>query len=74
MPDASGPPVGRGIWNGTTVELPLGRIDPNVALRDVFTGAELRAEQADGRWALPAAALFERLPVSLLVPSTPCSI
>jgi (1->4)-alpha-D-glucan 1-alpha-D-glucosylmutase len=73
MPDASGPPVGRGIWNGTRVELPLGRVDPSAALRDVFTGAELQAEQIDGRWTLPAAALFERLPVSLLVPSTPCS-
>ena len=73
MPDASGPPIGRAIWNGTRVELPLGRVDPNAALRDVFTGAELRAEQIDGRWTLPAAALFERLPVSLLVPSTPCS-
>jgi (1->4)-alpha-D-glucan 1-alpha-D-glucosylmutase len=73
MPDASGPPVGRGIWNGTRVELPSGRVDPKAALRDVFTGAELHAEQVDGRWTLPAAALFERLPVSLLVPSTPCS-
>jgi (1->4)-alpha-D-glucan 1-alpha-D-glucosylmutase len=73
MPDASGPPVGRGIWNGTRVELPPGRVDPSAALRDVFTGAELHAEQIDGRWTLPAAALFDRLPVSLLVPSTPCS-
>jgi hypothetical protein len=32
-----------------------------------------QAELIDGRWMMPAAALFERLPVSLLVPATLCS-
>ena len=76
MPDASGPPLGRAIWNDTRVELPPAVIDPNAAtcvLRDVFCGAALQAERIDGVWTLPAAALFERLPVSLLVPATPCS-
>jgi (1->4)-alpha-D-glucan 1-alpha-D-glucosylmutase len=76
MPDASGPPLGRPVWSDTRVELPPEVIDPNAAtcvLRDVFCGASLQAERIDGVWTLPAAALFERLPVSLLVPSTPCS-
>jgi hypothetical protein len=68
--------LGRGIWNDTRVELPFddgGFEAPPRALRDVFTGAQLHAERIGGRWAIPAAVLFDRLPVSLLVPPTPCS-
>jgi (1->4)-alpha-D-glucan 1-alpha-D-glucosylmutase len=76
MPDASGPPLGRNVWNDTRVELPSAHFDPQTpacTLRDVFCGASLEAERVDGRWTLPAAALFERLPVALLVRSAPCS-
>jgi len=74
IPDAAAPPLGRGVWNDTRIELPPALDRPGPApLRDVFTGAEVYAEQIDGRWTIPAAALFDRLPVSLLVPSTPCS-
>ena len=76
MPDASGPPLGRGIWKDTRVDLPVGRVEPkaaSLALRNVFTGTVHRAEEIGGRWTIPAAALFERCPVALLVPSTPCS-
>ncbi len=71
MPDTSGPPLGRGIWNDTRVELPPGHFDPHAVacvLRDVFCCASVQAQRIDGLWTLPAAALFERLPVSLLVP------
>jgi (1->4)-alpha-D-glucan 1-alpha-D-glucosylmutase len=76
MPDASGPPLGRGIWKDTRVELPASCVDLLAAprsVRDVLTGSVIQAEWVDGRWTMPAAALFERLPVSLLVPATPCS-
>jgi (1->4)-alpha-D-glucan 1-alpha-D-glucosylmutase len=76
MPDASGPPLGRAIWKDTRIELPAGCVDvkaPAPAVRDVFTGTVHQAEQIDGRWTISAAAVFERLPVSLLVRSTPCS-
>jgi hypothetical protein len=72
MPDASGPPLGRGVWNDTRVELPPSLVGPHGAplvLRDVFTGAQLQAESIEGRWTIPAAALFEQFPVSLLVPT-----
>ena len=68
MPDASGPPLGRGIWKDTRVELPAGCADLLAAppsVRDVLTGTVHQAELIDGRWTMPAAALFERLPVSL---------
>jgi maltooligosyltrehalose synthase len=76
MPDASGPPLGRGTWKDTRVELPASCVDLLVAppaVRDLLTGTLHQAELIDGRWTMPAAALFERLPVSLLVPATPCS-
>jgi (1->4)-alpha-D-glucan 1-alpha-D-glucosylmutase len=71
MPDASGPPLGRGVWSDTRIELPPSLVRPHGAplvLRDVFTGAQLQAESIEGRWTIPAAALFEQFPVSLLVP------
>jgi maltooligosyltrehalose synthase len=56
-------------WSDTRVELPdriAGR-----QFRDAFTGATIDVEEADGRRTLPAATLFERFPIALLVP---CSI
>jgi len=76
IPDASGPPLGRSVWKDTRVELPASCVDllaAPLSVRDVLTGSVHQAEWIDGRWTLPAAALFERLPVSLLVPATPCS-
>jgi len=76
MPDASGPPLGRGIWKDTRVELPASCVELQAAppsVRDVLTGTVHQAERIDGRWTIHAAAVFERLPVSLLVPATPCS-
>jgi (1->4)-alpha-D-glucan 1-alpha-D-glucosylmutase len=63
------PPLGRVTWSDTRVELPdriAGR-----QFRDAFTGATIDVEEADGRRTLPAATLFERFPIALLVP---CSI
>ena len=59
-PDASGPPIGSGVWGDTRIELPLNWSGP---LRDVFTGAPV---EADGR-SLSAGAIFDRLPLALLV-------
>jgi (1->4)-alpha-D-glucan 1-alpha-D-glucosylmutase len=76
MPDSLGPPLGRAVWKDTRVELPAGCADLKAAppaVRDVFTGSVHQAELIDGRWTIPAAAVFERLPVSLLVRSAPCS-
>jgi len=76
LPDASGPPLGRGIWKDTKIELPAACVELQAAplsVRDVLTGTVHQAECIDGRWTIPAAAVFERLPVSLLVPATPCS-
>jgi hypothetical protein len=38
-------------------------------VRDVFTGATLRPERRETGYALPAAAIFDRFPVALLVPA-----
>jgi len=76
LPDAVGPPLGRGIWKDTRVALPASCVDllaAPPAVRDVLTGTVHQAELVDGRWMMAAAALFERLPVSLLVPATLCS-
>jgi (1->4)-alpha-D-glucan 1-alpha-D-glucosylmutase len=75
-PDASAPPLGRGVWDDTWVELPAAWWDPDTrapALRDVFTDAPVQAERIGDRWTMPAATLFDRFPVSLLAPSTTCS-
>jgi maltooligosyltrehalose synthase len=73
-------PLGRSAWTDTTLEIPNAdlhhegptpdghRIDmPWRRFRDVFSGATLEAECHDNRWLLPAATVFERFPIALLV-------
>ncbi len=66
VPDTAGPPLGRAVWADTRMQLPPELADG--ALRDVFTGATIEVERANGASALSAAAVFERFPVALLVP------
>ena len=58
------PPLGEAVWGDTRIEL----VDPR-PLRDVFTRAIVRPEPSGDGYVLRAAALFERFPVALLVPS-----
>ena len=63
-PDGITPPLGRAVWDDTRIE--IGSVQP---FRDVFTGAIVQpAPNGDG-YAIPAAAIFERFPVALLVPA-----
>jgi (1->4)-alpha-D-glucan 1-alpha-D-glucosylmutase len=69
IPDGNSPPIGRDVWADTLIELPAdfaGR-----TFRDSFTGAIVAACECRGVGTLPAATLFERFPVALLVS---CSI
>ena len=71
-PDGA-PPIGGAVWTDTRIELPPALTAP-ARFRDVFTGATLEVESAGGTAMIPmipAAAIFERFPVALLVP---CSI
>jgi maltooligosyltrehalose synthase len=54
------------VWDDTSIEVADGR-----ALRDVFTGSELVPAPCRSGYVLPAAAIFERFPVALLVPADP---
>ncbi|MCU1386332.1 MAG: Malto-oligosyltrehalose synthase [Acidobacteria bacterium] len=63
IPDAGAPPLGPGVWGDTSIVVPDGR-----PMRDVFTGAAITPAQSGGGYSIPAAALFERFPVALLVP------
>jgi (1->4)-alpha-D-glucan 1-alpha-D-glucosylmutase len=68
-PDGSTAPLGSAVWADTRIELPGPAYDRS--FRNVFTGAIVAPERrGDGR-SIPAATLFERFPVALLVP---CSI
>jgi maltooligosyltrehalose synthase len=58
------PPLGPMVWDDTSIGLADGR-----ALRDVFTGSELVPAPCHSGYVLPAAAIFERFPVALLVPA-----
>jgi maltooligosyltrehalose synthase len=64
------PPIGCGVWIDTRIDLPAALTAP-ARFRDVFTGATIDVEPAGGTRMIPAAAIFERFPVALLVP---CSI
>jgi len=64
-PDAL-PPLGEPVWGDTSIRVPDGR-----ALRDVFTGLELTPVRCHDGYALRAADIFDRFPVSLLVPASP---
>jgi maltooligosyltrehalose synthase len=68
-PDGT-PPIGGGVWIDTRLELPAALTVP-ARFRDVFTGAIIDVESAGGTGMIPAAAIFDRFPVALLVP---CSI
>jgi len=61
------PPIGRAVWSDTRVQLPHDLSAS--AFRNVFTGATIAPETADGGRAIPAAALFDQFPVALLVPA-----
>lgn len=63
-PDGSAPPLGHTVWGDTRIEVGDAR-----AFRDVFTGAVVEAERTERGYSLPAAAIFERFPVALLVPA-----
>jgi (1->4)-alpha-D-glucan 1-alpha-D-glucosylmutase len=62
-PDGSAP-LGHAVWGDTQIEVSDGR-----AFRDVFTGAVVEVERTERGYSLPAAAIFERFPVALLVPA-----
>jgi (1->4)-alpha-D-glucan 1-alpha-D-glucosylmutase len=77
VPDGTAPPIGRSIWNETTLALPpdmaatVRRQSQQGALpvrfRDVFTDATVEAHESDGRLIIPAASVFENFPIALLV-------
>src|SRR4051812_1133360 len=64
-PDGT-PPLGRSVWADTAIVVP-----DAAPLRDVFTGATLTPVHTEGGYTLAAADIFERFPVSLLVPIDP---
>lgn len=64
-PDSGAPPVGA-VWGDSQVELPL---DAPGTFRDMFTGRTITARPADAAASLPVAALFEEIPIALLVAS-----
>jgi (1->4)-alpha-D-glucan 1-alpha-D-glucosylmutase len=69
-PDGAVPPLGPAIWGDTRVELP---VDWRIGeLCDAFTGAALAVDAGSGSPAIAAGAVFERLPVGLLL-SPRCS-
>ncbi len=61
-PDGIAPPLGRRVWDDTRIEVRGAR-----PFRDVFTGAPVAPVHTGTGYALPAAAIFERFPVALLV-------
>ena len=65
-PDGSVPPLGPEVWGDTRIEVRDAR-----PLRDVFTGATLEPVRIGDGYALPAAVIFERFPVALLLPADP---
>ena len=65
VPDAA-PPLGRSVWADTRIELPEYLADRS--FRNVLTGVCLDPDRTGVAPALPAAAVFDRLPVALLVP------
>ena len=64
IPDGIAPPLGQAVWGDTRMDVGDGR-----TFRDRFTGATLTPVRVDGVYTLPAAAIFERFPVALLVPA-----
>jgi (1->4)-alpha-D-glucan 1-alpha-D-glucosylmutase len=65
LPDAAGLPHGPGVWSDTRLSLP-----EELARRSwhsLFTGETLAVEEYRGRHVLPAAQVFGRFPVALLL-------
>ncbi|MGH9143653.1 MAG: malto-oligosyltrehalose synthase, partial [Vicinamibacterales bacterium] len=58
------PPLGPAVWDDTAIAVASG-----CALRNVFTNDVVTPARADGGYALPAAIVFERFPVAMLVPA-----
>jgi (1->4)-alpha-D-glucan 1-alpha-D-glucosylmutase len=72
VPGTSSPPLGRSVWSDTRLvlsNLPELESPARRGFRDAFTGATIEPELINGVPTLPAATLFDRLPVALLVPS-----
>jgi (1->4)-alpha-D-glucan 1-alpha-D-glucosylmutase len=65
VPDAAAPPIGA-VWGDTEVELSSG-----APLRNIFTDATITPDPAGDRWTVPAAALFDRLPIAVLASCAP---
>jgi (1->4)-alpha-D-glucan 1-alpha-D-glucosylmutase len=65
MPDPAGLPHGRAIWGDTMLPLPEELADRT--WHSLFTGETLTAVAHQGRPALPAAQVFARFPVALLL-------
>jgi maltooligosyltrehalose synthase len=63
--DAAAPPIGRGVWGDTRIELPPHL--PHGPFRDAVTGATIDTEQDGPVITIPAGAVFDHLPVALLV-------
>jgi (1->4)-alpha-D-glucan 1-alpha-D-glucosylmutase len=64
IPDGAAPPLGAAVWGDTSIA-----VDSARPLRDVFTGATMTPVPSGGGHRLTAAAIFERFPVALLVPT-----
>jgi (1->4)-alpha-D-glucan 1-alpha-D-glucosylmutase len=64
-PDAASPPIGPGVWGDTRIELPPHL--PHGPYRDAFTGATIDTGQDGGVITVRAGAVFDRLPVALLI-------
>ena len=72
MANGTTPPLGSAVWKDTRLDL-WGAADHDVAVdafRDVFSGAIIVPEQTATGRSIPAATLFERFPVALLVPAS----
>jgi (1->4)-alpha-D-glucan 1-alpha-D-glucosylmutase len=65
IPDAAAPPIGSSVWGDTRVELPPGLPQ---SFREALTGASIDSSRIADEASIPAAAIFERLPVALLLP------
>jgi (1->4)-alpha-D-glucan 1-alpha-D-glucosylmutase len=65
LPDAGGLPHGPKVWGDTMLPLPEGLGDRS--WHSLFTGETLTAVEHQGRPALPAAQVFARFPVALLL-------
>ncbi len=78
IPDVAAPPLGPHVWADARVVLaPLTNVTGVAStrvFRDVFTGATITPERTVDGLTIAAATLFERFPVSVLVPAGPSSL